>query len=43
MQSVNHIHDKPIDLNVTHSLGERMMEAMAKAEKRLSDMIGKKK
>jgi hypothetical protein len=43
VQSINHIHDKPIDLNVTHSLGERMLSAMAKAEKRLSDMNGKKK
>ena len=43
VQTVNHIHDKPIDLNVTHTLGERMLSAMAKAEKRLSDMNGKKK
>jgi hypothetical protein len=36
MQTVNHVHDKPIDMNVSLSLGERMRSAMEKAEKRVS-------
>ncbi len=35
VQTVNHIHDKPIDLNVSLSLGERMRVAMEEAEQRV--------
>lgn len=35
VHTVNHLHDKPIEMNVTHSLGERMMKAMEKAEARV--------
>jgi hypothetical protein len=34
VDTVNHIHDKPIEMNVTHELGERMRVAMEKAAKR---------
>jgi hypothetical protein len=35
VQTVNHLHDKPIEMNVTHSLGERFRIAMEKAEERV--------
>lgn len=35
MDTVNHLHDKPIELNATLTLGEGMRVAMAKAEERL--------
>lgn len=35
MDTVNHLHNKPIDHNVTLSLGEGMRIAMEKAEKRV--------
>jgi hypothetical protein len=35
VDTVNHLHDKPIDLNVSLSLGEGMKLAMQKAEERL--------
>ena len=35
--TVNHLHDKPLDVNVTHSVSERLRLAMEKAEKRLAD------
>jgi hypothetical protein len=35
VQTVNHVHDKPIDLNVSLSLGERMRISMEKAEQRV--------
>lgn len=34
--NVNHMHDKPLEMNVTHTLSERMRIAMEKAEKRVS-------
>ena len=37
VDTVNHLHDKPIDLNVALSLGEGMKLAMEKADKRVSD------
>lgn len=37
VQTVNHIHDKPIEHNVTMSLGEGMRLAMEKADKRVRD------
>lgn len=36
VDTVNHLHDKPIDMNVTVSLGEGMRQAMKKAEERLA-------
>lgn len=33
--TVNHLHDKPIDVNLNVTLGERMKTAMAKADERL--------
>lgn len=36
--TVNHLHDKPIEHNVTLSLSERFRTAMEKAEKRVSDL-----
>lgn len=36
VHTVNHLHDKPIEMNVTHSLSERFRIAMEKAEKRVS-------
>ena len=35
VQTVNHLHDKPIEMNVTHSLSERFRLAIEKAEKRV--------
>jgi hypothetical protein len=35
MQTVNHLHDKPIEHNVTLSLGEGMKLAMERADERL--------
>jgi len=35
IDTVNHLHDKPIDLNMTLSLGEGMKVAMQKAEERV--------
>lgn len=35
IDTVNHLHDKPVDLNVTLSLGEGMKLAMQKADERL--------
>lgn len=34
--TVNHLHDKPIEMNVNHTLRERYKMAMEKAEKRLA-------
>jgi hypothetical protein len=35
MDTVNHLHDKPIDMNVKLNLGEGMRLAMQKAEERV--------
>jgi hypothetical protein len=35
MDTVNHLHDKPLDVKVTLSLGEGMRLAMQKAEERV--------
>jgi hypothetical protein len=35
VQTINHLHDKPIEVNATLSLGEGMRIAMEKAEQRL--------
>ena len=37
VDTVNHLHDKPLDVNMTLSLGEGMRVAMEKAAKRVSD------
>jgi len=37
MQTVNHLHDKPIEHNVTLTLSERFRVAMQKAEQRVAD------
>jgi hypothetical protein len=37
VQTLNHLHDKPIDVIVKHSLSERFRMAMEKAEKRVSN------
>lgn len=36
--TVNHLHDKPIEHNVTMNLSERFRIAMEKAQKRVSDL-----
>ena len=38
VDTVNHLHDKPLEMNVTHNLSERFRIAMEKAEKRVSDL-----
>lgn len=35
VHTVNHLHDKPLELNVTHTLSERMKIALEKAEARV--------
>jgi len=40
VDTVNHLHDKPIDMNVKLSLGEGMKLAMEKAEERVSKRRG---
>lgn len=35
--NVNHVHDKPLDVNITHTISERFRIAMEKAEKRVRD------
>jgi len=35
VDTVNHLHDKPLDVNMTLSLGEGMKLAMQKAEERV--------
>lgn len=37
VQTVNHLHDKPIEMNMNISLGERMRDAMQKAEQRVGN------
>lgn len=37
IQTVNHLHDKPLELNVTHSLSERFKIEMQKADQRVRD------
>lgn len=36
VQTVNHLHDKPVEHLVTHTISERMRLALEKAEKRVS-------
>lgn len=36
VHTVNHLHDKPLEMTVTHTLSERFRLAMEKAEKRVS-------
>ena len=38
MHTVNHLHDKPLEVNMTHSLSERFRIAMEKAEKRVNSL-----
>lgn len=33
--NVNHVHDKPLDVNVNHTISERMRTALERAEKRV--------
>lgn len=40
VHNVNHMHDEPILMNVTLSLGERMKKGMEEAEKRVSGRSG---
>jgi hypothetical protein len=40
VQTVNHLHDKPIDVNMNITLGERMKSAMEKAEQRVGTKRG---
>jgi hypothetical protein len=35
VQTVNHVHDKPLEMTVTHTLTERFRIAMEKAELRV--------
>lgn len=37
MDTVNHLHDKPLEVNMTHSVSDRLRAAMEKAEKRLKN------
>lgn len=37
VDNVNHIHNKPVELNVTHSLSDRMRIAISKAEQRIAN------
>ena len=37
VDTVNHLHDKPLDVNMTLSLGEGMRLAMEKAEARIKE------
>jgi len=36
VQTVNHLHDKPVEHLVTHTISERMRIALEKAEKRVN-------
>ena len=36
VQTVNHLHDKPLEMTVTHTISERFRIAMEKAERRVS-------
>jgi hypothetical protein len=38
MDTVNHLHDKPLEVNATLNLSERFRIAMEKATKRVSDL-----
>jgi hypothetical protein len=35
--NVNHMHDKPLEVNMNHTISERFRIAMEKAEKRVHD------
>lgn len=35
VHTVNHLHDKPLDVQVTHTVSERMMKALERAEERV--------
>ena len=35
VDTVNHLHDKPLEMNITHSVSERMLLALQKAEARV--------
>lgn len=35
--TVNHLHDKPLEVSMTHSVSDRLRAAMEKAEKRLKN------
>lgn len=37
VDTVNHLHDKPLEVNATLTLGEGMRLAMEKADKRLQE------
>jgi len=37
VRTVNHLHDKPLEMNVNFTLSEKMRAAMEKAEKRVSE------
>lgn len=36
MSTVNHLHDKPIEMNINLTLGERMKKAMAEGDERVN-------
>lgn len=36
VHTVNHLHDKPLEMNINHTISERMRMALEKAEKRVS-------
>ena len=43
MDTVNHMHDKPMDVNLTVNLGEGMRAAMKKADERLANFRNRNK
>ena len=43
VDTVNHLHDKPMDVNLTVNLGEGMRAAMKKADERLANFRNRNK
>ena len=43
VDTVNHMHDKPMDVNLTVNLGEGMRAAMKKADERLANFRNRNK
>lgn len=37
VSTVNHVHDKPLQLDVTHTVSQRYLAALERAEKRVRD------
>lgn len=41
VHTVNHLHDKPLDVNVHHSISERFRIALEKGDKRVHELRGR--